>query len=58
MSKVKKPTENDYKELLELVDGAKTIVEIFKTDNSPYNKIWKENWLKIANKHLNPPAKK
>jgi len=35
-------------ELLELVDGAYDVVEIMRTDDSPYNTQWKKDWLTKA----------
>ncbi len=37
-------------QLLELVDGAYTLVELYKPDpkESPYNVKWRKNWLEKA----------
>ena len=37
-------------EMLELIDGAYDVVEIMRTDGSPYNTQWKKDWLTKAYK--------
>ncbi len=56
MAKKKKqyePTPQKYssereKALLELVDGAYDIIELYKPEGSAYNKVWRETWLRKA----------
>jgi hypothetical protein len=36
------------KALLELVDGAYDIIELYDPKDSAYNKVWRETWLKKA----------
>lgn len=44
-------TKENFQEMCELIDGAYDLVFIFKVDNSPYNKKWRENWLRKAKKY-------
>jgi len=44
-------TPEQIRQLLSLVDGAKTTVELFKAE-SPYQIKWKEEWLKTARELL------
>jgi hypothetical protein len=56
MAKQKQQTEptpprfsaDPAKALLELVDAAYDLVEIYDTGDSPYNRVWKKAWLQKA----------